>query len=172
MARPASGLHLIDLTALIVGYGMASVLLRAFVPSERSWSIAGVVTVGIVFAWLGLAMAGPVVLLLRRVEPDPATPDEPGSRSWAEAAWIVIGFYWTAMTILVVPVRMPGNSFVAAGTLGVFPILAALGLRWFGPKSLALRARGRSWTHFAAVGLLITWPFAWIGLIMLAKTFP
>ncbi len=173
-SRPAggSGFHLLDIAALVVGYGLASMLIRAFLPGQNVRTIGAMVAAGIVFTWLGLAMTGPIVLLLRRVEPDPNRPEEAGSRTWAEVAWLVIGFYWTTLTVLIVPVRLPESRLMETAMLGLFPIAAAIGLRFFGPTSLALRATAGSWTHRTALALLISWPVAWICLVALAKTIP
>jgi hypothetical protein len=64
-------LRLIDLTGLVAGYGLAALLIRAFWhASEEPAAVAAVV--GFVYLWLGLAMSGPIVLLLdRRATPRP-----------------------------------------------------------------------------------------------------
>jgi hypothetical protein len=173
-----SGFHLIDAAALTVGYSLASMLVRAYWPDTGVPPIAAVTVISLVFLWLGLAMSGPVVLLIRRPGPAPglSVDDEgeekpPQPRSWAELAWMIIGFYWIGLTILVVPVRMHGTRLLDSALLGVFPVLAALGLRFFGPRDLRPRqADTTSWTHRAGIGLLVTWPFAWVALILLGKT--
>lgn len=53
-----------------------------------------------------------------------------------------------------------------AAVLGDSPILAALGLRLVGPVP---RAAYPGWTHRAAIGVLLTWPIAWIAPILLGK---
>ena len=173
-SRPAgaSGFHLLDIAALVIGYGLSSMLMRAFLPGSDVRSLGALGAAAIVFTWLGLAMTGPIVLLLRRVEPNPEEPGEAGSRTWAEVAWLVIGFYWTTLTILIVPVRLPESRMMETAMLGLFPIAAAIGLRFFGPSSLSLRSTAGSWTHRTAIGLMITWPLAWICLVALAKTIP
>jgi hypothetical protein len=167
------GLHLLDMLAVMVGYGVASLLVRAFWPSDETPDPGNVVAIGVVYAWLGLAMSGPVVLAIhRRALPRESTEETPGTeatpaRTWAELAWLIIGFYWIGLTILVVPIRMAQAPLRDATVLGVFPILAALVLRFVGP---APRVGYPGWTHRAAIGLLLTWPFAWIALILLGKT--
>jgi hypothetical protein len=175
-ARGQAGFHLLDATALVVGYSLASLLIRAYWPDSGVPPIVVVAVIGLVFLWLGLAMSGPVVLLIRRPAPA-AAGDEDGEerpaepRSWAELAWMIIGFYWIGLTVLVVPVRMHGTRLLDSALLGVFPVLAALGLRLFGPRELRpRRVDTTSWTHRAGVGLLLTWPFAWVALILLGKT--
>ena len=75
------GFHLLDIAALVVGYSMASLLIRAFWPDGGRPPLAEIAAIGLVYLWLGLAMSGPLVLLVRRpagpaVEnPDP--PEEP-----------------------------------------------------------------------------------------------
>jgi hypothetical protein len=167
------GLHLLDMLALMVGYGVASLLVRVFWPSDETPEPGNVVAIGVVYAWLGLAMSGPVVLAIhRRPSPRPSSAESSESeaapsRTWAELAWLIIGFYWIGLTVLVVPIRMAQSPLRDATVLGVFPILAALALRFIGPVP---QARHPGWTHHAAVGLLLTWPFAWIALILLGMT--
>ena len=169
------GLHLLDISALVVGYGLGSMLIRAYWPDSGTPD-AGPLTVIIgVFLWLGLAMSGPLVLLIRRpplnsggVGPD--VDAEPAPRTWAEHAWLIIGFYWIGLTILVVPTRAHGSRFLDSAVLGIFPVLAALGLRIFGPRPRGRADGERAWTHRAGVALLVSWPFAWVGLILLGKS--
>jgi hypothetical protein len=168
------GLHLLDLLALMVGYGLASLLVRAFWPSDDSPDAGHVVAIGITYAWLGLAMSGPVVLAIHRRAaaraPEAVADADAGaspSRTWAELAWLIIGFYWIGLTILVVPIRLAQAPLRDATVLGVFPILAALVLRFIGPVP---RAAQPGWTHRTAIGLLLTWPVAWVALILLGKT--
>jgi hypothetical protein len=167
--------HLLDAAALVVGYSLASMLVRAYWPESSRPTVWEVLFIGMVFLWLGLAMSGPVLLLIRRTprNPDAAEDDErpPEPRSWSELAWLIIGFYWIGLTILVVPARMHGTRFLDSAFLGFFPVVAALCLRFFGPPTMRRRADGTSWTHRAGVLLLLTWPFAWIALIVLGKTF-
>jgi hypothetical protein len=167
------GLHLLDLLALMVGYGVASLLVRVFWPSDGTPEPGNIVAIGIVYAWLGLAMSGPIVLAIhRRPTPrqsaaEPSDPEPTPSRTWAELAWLIIGFYWIGLTVLVVPIRMAQTPLRDATMLGVFPILAALVLRFVGPVP---QASHPGWTHRAAVGLLVTWPIAWGALILLGNT--
>jgi len=166
------GFHLLDATALIVGYGVASMLIRAYWPDSGSKDVWVVTVIGLVYLWLGLAMSGPVVLLIRR----PSSPDpddgEPTAepRTWAEMAWLIIGFYWIGLTVLVVPVRLNGTRLLDSAVLGVFPILAALGLRVFGPRRAVTQGDPDAWTHRTGIALLLTWPFAWVGLVVLGKS--
>jgi hypothetical protein len=147
-------------------------LIRAYWPASETPAVAEAMVIGLVFLWLGMAMSGPVVLIIRR-PPLRETEDEdasPGLRTWAELAWLIIGFYWIGLTILVVPVRMRGTRFLDSAILGLFPILASVGL-WFSSHGKRRPAGGEaSWTHRAGVGLLLTWPVAWLALILLGKT--
>lgn len=164
------GFHLLDLSALVAGYAMASLLVRAFWPTGGSSEAAVFVVLGLAYLWLGLAMSGPLILAVRRRgdREDPAEPHE--ALTWAELAWSIIGFYWIGLTVLVVPVRLPHTRLVDTALLGVFPILAALGLRLFGPKRPATPGQGPGWTHLAGVVLLVSWPLAWLAMILLGKT--
>src|SRR3954452_1343518 len=106
-ARPR-GFHLLDLSAIVVGYGMASLLIRAFWPSGEQPPLAEIVVIGLFYSWLGLAMSGPLVLLVPNISVPPGGVKgaEVLPRTWAELAWLIIGCYWIGLTILVVPVRL------------------------------------------------------------------
>src|SRR5262245_62055269 len=178
------GFHLLDLAALVVGYSLASLLVRAFWPAVEAPGIVPLFVLALAFLWLGLAMSGPVVLMGHRRPGGTAEEadgdsqrgesDAPEPRTWAELAWLIIGFYWISLTILVVPVRLHNTRVLDSAFLGLFPVLAALALRVFRPASLIGQGRGgrRDWTHHAAVGLLVTWPFAWVAMILLGTTLP
>lgn len=155
------GPRLIDLIGLVVGFGTAALLIRSLWPSSRSMSPEVGVVVGLLHLWLGLAMAGPVLLLIDRRGLHDATRQ----LSWAQVAWLLIGSYWLALTALVVPTRMSVHPL-----LGVLPILAALLLRGIGPKTSEARLRAQNWTDQVALGLMATWPLAWIALILLSNT--
>lgn len=167
-----AGFHLLDAAALVVGYGLASMLIRAYWPASETPRVAEVLVITLVFLWLGLAMSGPVVLMVRRPSPRKTDDEdaEPGVRTWAELAWMIIGFYWIGLTILVVPVRLHGTRPLDSAVLGLFPVLAALGLWFFSPARNRPAEGEASWTHRAGVALLLTWPFAWMALILLGKT--
>jgi hypothetical protein len=172
-STPPRGFHLLDLAALVVGYGLASMLVRAFWPSGGMPDAPATFVLGLVYLWLGLAMSGPIVLATRRRGAAGTVADEhnlPESRTWAELAWLIIGFYWIGLTILVVPVRMRESRLFDSAILGIFPVVAALGLRLLGPRRLPPNASHASWTHRAAIAMLVTWPFAWVALILLGKT--
>ena len=163
--------HLLDAAGLVAGYGLASLLMRAYWPENQSLSVWESLVIGFVFVWLGLAMSGPVVLLFRRpVSTDP-DDDLPPPRTRPELAWMVIGFYWIGLTLLAVPVRLRGGRVLDSAILGVFPFLAAIGLQLGSGRRYRSRAGATdSWTHRAGWALLISWPFAWLGLILLGKT--
>lgn len=171
--RPSQGLHLLDLAAMVVGYSLASFLVRAFWPAIGEPTFPALFVLGLAFLWLGMAMSGPIVLMGHR-RPGPETVESEGAepRTWAELAWLIIGFYWIGLTILVVPVRLHQTRVLDTAFLGVFPVLAAVGLRVFRPSSMAAAGARRYWTHDAAIGLLVTWPFAWVALIILGKSLP
>ena len=198
-ARPR-GFHLLDLSAIVVGYGMASLLVRAFWPAGGHPPLVEIAAIGLVYLWLGLAMSGPLVLLVRRSgAPEAAAQTEPkaestrpgaakrtrpqepivpkpamiqGSRTWAELAWLIIGFYWIGLTVLVVPVRLHRSPLHDSALIGLFPVAAALVLRILDRPSRRSRPNQEApaWTHHAAIALLLTWPPAWIALILLGKS--
>jgi hypothetical protein len=175
-ARPArrSRFQIRDILALVVGYGMAALFFRAFWPAggPPTWLLAPALTL---YAWLGLALSGPV-LLLRRGPSDPdrntAGPAAPtpgvGSHTWAEWAWLFVGSYWIVLGLFVIPARL--HEFKAGDVVlfGLVPILAALGFRLVGPVATAARPPS-GWTHPAAVWLLLTWPVAWGCLVFVGR---
>ena len=167
---PRRGFHLLDLTALVVGYSLASVLVRAFWPGDATADLRVLVPLALEYLWLGLAMSGPVVLLFHRRPDQAVDSDLPPPRTWAELAWLIIGFYWIGMTVLIVPVRLRETRIFDSAILGIFPIAAAFALRFLNPGRALAPGQPPSWTHHAGVGLLATWPFAWIALILLGKT--
>ena len=151
---PRFRLQLMDLAALVVGYGMAAVLFRAFWPrGEVSSGILGF-AIGF-YVWLGLAMSGPLLLLRHRtaVNPGEQSPrsSESQPRTWAELAWLVIGVYWFVMGVFILPIRL--HNFRVTDTLlfGLAPLAAGLLLRAFGSRAFPENPAA-AWTHQAAVG--------------------
>jgi hypothetical protein len=198
--RPTRGLRIHDLVGLVVGYGMAALLARSFWPSSRP--IEGVPAVALVldFLWLGLAMSGPILLLLDRrgsslekskdkprrrprpgrliSAPEPVNEpvgrgparfknQEPARYTKAELAWMVIGGYWIALTMFVVPALSVDTPWALVGLL---QIVAALGLWLVVPRRPTPAEIANAWTHTAASTLLWTWPVAWICLIVLSRS--
>lgn len=165
-----------DLVAVVIGYGLASVLFRAFWPKSGVSVLPGLFAVGF-YLWLGLAMSGPI-LLIRRGPGSPGAPprdsrDRPiisqTSRTWAEMAWLMIGVYWIVVGVFVLPVRLHDFRFSDTVLFGLVPILATLVLRLIGVRRTMSDGTRASWTHHVAVGLLASWPVAWFCLIMLGK---
>ena len=154
--------RLMDLLAMIVGFGTAALLMRSLWPSGGPISPAVAIVAGGLHLWLGLAMAGPLLLLLDRRGLNDATRQ----LSWAQVAWLLIGAYWLAITAMVVPSRMDVHPL-----LGGLPVAVALALRLLAPRTDETRLRARTWTDRVAVALMATWPLAWAALILLGKTF-
>jgi hypothetical protein len=147
------------------------------------------------YLWIGLAMSGPILLLLDRrgglgksheksrkpvrpgrlissVEPvgrraEPAPVDDPPRYTKAELAWIVIGGYWISLSLFIVPALSIDTPWALVGLLQV---VAAVGLWLVVPRPSTSRVFAHSWTHPAASALLWTWPFAWICLIILSRS--
>ena len=206
--RRTKGLRLHDLIGLVVGYGMAALLTRSFWPRSKPLDGIPAIALAFEFGWLGLAMSGPIVLLLDRRGPsrepvrrrrsrsrsqsqsrpprpgrlisssEPVDPpigqtpstapsESPPSFTRAELAWMVIGAYWIGLTMFVVPALSIDTPWAIVGLLQV---VAALGLWVVVPKRTRPSVAAESWTHPAAVGLLATWPFAWIFLILLSRS--
>jgi len=163
-----------DILAVVVGYGMAALLFRAFWPESRPSPAVGVPGIGL-YLWLGLVMSGPIILLRRRPRqarsPEPPRALAPAlSHTWAELAWLLIGTYWIVLGLFVIPARLHEFKLGDTVLFGLVPIVVALGLRLFGPRPVAVRVATYAWTHYAAVVLLATWPIAWICLIVLGRT--
>jgi hypothetical protein len=165
-----------DILALVVGYGMAALFIRAFWPTAGpgAWLLAPALAL---YGWLGLALSGPV-LLLRRGSGDPAPPGpgEPptvlvgrvASHTWAEWAWVFVGSYWIVLGLFVIPARLRDFKVGDAIVFGLVPVLAALGFRLASPQSMTTRPAS-DWTHPAAVWLLLTWPVAWGCLVVVGR---
>ncbi len=165
-----------DILALVVGYGMAALLFRAFWPASIPAVLLGLPMLAL-YVWLGLAMSGPIILLRDGARTDHSSEGRHGrgtiaSRSWAEAAWILIGIYWIVLGLFVIPARLHDFQLRDAVLFGAVPVLVALLFRFLGPSRSAERSGSRSWTHRAAVLLLATWPSDWVCLIVLGKSLP
>ncbi len=154
--------RLLDLLAMVVGFGAAAALMRSLWPTERDLQVSVAIVAGVLYLWLGLAMTGPILLLLDRRGLNDATRQ----LSWPQVAWMLIGSYWLVILALVVPTRLDVHP-----VLGMLPIAAALILRVLSPPSVKARIRNKSWTDRIAVGLMYSWPVAWGALILLGKTF-
>jgi len=167
-------IQLQDILALVVGYGMAALLFRAFWPTSIPAILLGLPVLAL-YVWLGLAMSGPIILLRDAARTDQSTeaqhrPGPNASRTWAESAWILIGIYWIVLGLFVIPARLHDFQLKDAVLFGAVPIVVALGFRILGPNPSAARTGSTSWTHRAAVILLATWPIAWVCLILLGKS--
>jgi hypothetical protein len=177
-----------DILALVVGYGMAALLFRAFWPIHPAWSSLGLPGAGL-YLWLGLAMSGPIIILRRRLSREPDMPREPPSENvversprlqnapehasgttWAERAWLLIGAYWIVLGIFAIPARLHEFRVGDALLFGLAPVVVAIGLRILGPNAPHGPDVLRGWTHAAAIVLLVTWPLAWICLIVLGRS--
>jgi hypothetical protein len=178
MTRPDPRLRfrIQDLLAIVVGYGLAALLFRAFWPSSGLSGALIAPALGL-YLWLGLALSGPIILL--RHEPRRDRPIEPGrspapesvARTRAEWAWLLIGIYWIVLGLVLIPSRRHGFRFGDALLYGLVPIGLAWVPRLFGPKAPTERP-ATSWTHLAALGLLASWPIAWACLIILGRHLP
>ena len=188
------GLRISDLVGLVAGYGLAALLGKSLWP--RSQPLTGVPSLffGLVFLWLGLAMSGPILLPLERraggrkprdprpekpgrlisevpppgrnAAPPPSKPDLP-RYSRPELAWLIIGGYWIALTVFVVPARTADTPWALAGLV---PPFVAAGLWLVVPRPAEPTGLEKSWTHFAATSLLWTWPIAWALMILLSRS--
>lgn len=181
--RPDDGPNVLDLAAFVVGYGLAAVGVRSLLPAgvAPGGVVLAVLVVG--YVWLGLAISGPFILLRRASQRAPSAVDRPARArigrplpldapaeprfTRAESAWLLIGAYWVAAVILVVPTRMSARG---VPILGLVPVLAILFLWIVGPARRTSWERP-AWTHRVATIVLATWPIAWLSLILLTRTF-
>ena len=126
------GPRLIDLMGVVVGYVLAAILVRALFPSAaREPSSARVLVVLMLeYAWMGLAMSGPIVLAIDRRED--RGPSGPPRYTWAERSWLVIGAYWIALTLLIAPARLRADP-----RLGAMPVVGAseTATHWYEPPT-------------------------------------
>lgn len=182
---PRFRMQLVDLSALVIGYGLAALLFRAFWPRDSLSPVLTLFAVGF-YLWLGLAMSGPLLLLRRRhpedkVEREHETehehesetgsrrriPARGPSRTWAEMAWLLIGVYWIVLGVFILPIRLHSFRFGDTVLFGLVPLFAGLVFRLFGPRVSEDEKDPFPWTHHLAVVLLATWPLAWICLIVM-----
>jgi hypothetical protein len=122
-------------------------------------------------------MSGPVILLRRgppRIRRAAAgdMPTSPHSRTWAELAWMLIGIYWIIVSLIVIPARLSEFKLGDMILFGLVPVAVALGMRLIGPSPKQSLDAAQAWTHALGIALLVTWPIAWICLIVLGKTLP
>jgi hypothetical protein len=167
--QPQPRFQLQDILAVVIGYGMAALFFRAFWPAN-GWASGLGLAAMVLYLWLGLALSGPIILIRRGAERRRSVTDTSAAESltWAEWAWLFVGVYWIVLGLFVIPARL--HHFQAGDVLifGVVPILVAIVLRRFGAKAPGERST-TIWTHFAAVGLLVTWPVAWACIIILGR---
>ena len=159
---------------MMIGYGMAALFFRAFWPDHGPSAVMGVAGIGL-YLWLGMAMSGPITLLRRRSRATSSVDlgqgyDRAPSYSWAELAWLLIGSYWIVLGLFVIRARMPDFRLGDMVLFGLVPFAVALALRVFGPRTTSEHDATHAWTHRVAVLLVVTWPIAWISLIVLGKT--
>jgi hypothetical protein len=170
-------IQLVEVAALVVGYGLAALLFRAFWPKSGVSPALGLFAIGF-YVWLGLAMSGPLLLLRHRHASPPAAPggaqarqpSPPAARTWAEMAWLLIGVYWIVMGVFILPIRLHSFRFGDTILFGLVPLAVGLVFRLFGPRAARESRAALPWTHQAAVTLLVTWPIAWVCLIVVGVT--
>ncbi len=73
------------------------------------------------------------------------------------------------MGVFILPIRL--HSFQVRDTIlfGLVPLGAGVVFRWFRPRMPIQDRNQLDWTHQVAVSLLVTWPLAWICLIVVAQ---
>lgn len=170
---PRFQIQLQDIVAVVVGYGMAALLFRAFWPVHPPSPLLGFPAV-VLYVWLGLAMSGPIIIVRRGPRPlgasEPESARDPDApNTWAELAWSLVGLYWIVLGLVVIPFRLHQFRAGDVALFGLVPLAVGLGFRLYGPRPSSATAQSPRWTHRVAVALLLTWPIAWMGLIVLGK---
>ena len=134
----------------------------------------GIAGIGL-YIWLGMAMSGPITLLRHGPRPS-SSSGEPGAGymppapyTWAELAWLLIGSYWIVIELFVIRSRLPEFTLGDMVLFGLVPFALALLPRAFRLKTSGEREVTHAWTHKAAVIVVVTWPAAWISLIVLGQ---
>lgn len=157
-ARAPEGLRLFDLMGLVVGYSSAALLMRALWPPASLDTAGHAVAALLEYAWLGLAMSGPIIAGSRR---------RGGLRlSGAEIAWFMIGAYWIGLAVLAVPHPVRLHAGLVLACHAAILVTAAV----FPRKASRAIASERRWTRTAAVALLATFPVAWLIYILLCSS--
>ena len=192
------GLRLHDLVGLVIGYGMAALLTRSLWPKSRPIQGFPGLALAFEFCWLGLAMSGPIVLLLdRRGAAGPRVrPGRPGRLISSKPPTVArppvgravegppeveapLPFTRAELAWLVIGGYWIGLTLFVVPALaidtpwalvGLLQLVTALGLWLVVPSKPQTGGPGDAWTHPAALVLLITWPVAWAVLILLSRT--
>jgi hypothetical protein len=192
-------LRLSDLAALVVGFGLAALLVRAFWHSDETPTPQVGVVLGIVYLWLGLAMSGPVVLLLdRRAVPKRHVPSRlrigqqpprarlgetaksaesalaPTDLTDAQPRYTRAELAWLSIGAYWIGMTLlvvPARLHdTPLALVAVLQIMVVLALWVFGPRAQAAQGQESTWTHHLAIIVLASWPVAWVGLILLSMS--
>ena len=161
----------------MVGYGMAALLCRAFWPASRPSLAFGLPAIA-VYLWLGLAMSGPIILLRRSTVRGRRRGERairPLSRSITYLGRAGLASYRDLLDRGELDCHTGQAKRIQAGRhdlVRTVPLVVALGMRVLGLDRTRRSDRARAWTHAVGVVLLMTWPIAWICLIVLGKALP
>jgi hypothetical protein len=175
----SDGFRIRDLAGLVVGYGLAGFLLRSFLAAIDPRGITESIELGTFYLWLGLAVSGPFVLLIDGRGPAPPPPipttDPPSRYAPEELIWLGIGGYFLLIALVVVPTVSRGETWIVAraildATASGQALIIGLGLAmcWTLGRRKA-RPNPPGWTRRAARLVLITWPVAWLVLVLLVR---
>jgi hypothetical protein len=162
-----------DILAVMVGYGMAALYFRAYWPERTPSAVLAIAGIGF-YIWLGMALSGPVALLRRPLRPNDAMDSGrhaglPPGYTRAELAWLLIGMYWITLGLFALRARLPDFRLTDVFLFGLIPFVVPLALRVFGLRSRVPLEATPTWTHSAAVIVLVTWPLAWLLLIVMGS---
>jgi hypothetical protein len=169
------GLRIQDLIGLVFGYGLATLLVRTFGGKLDALSTEEFIALVLLYVWLGLVMSGPLILLLDRrgpAEPSQIPTTHPPSRySGEELAWLGIGVYFIALTLLIGSAQLHRKTpWFLMLVVQVIVVVALFAWLMVDRQKRARNPPSRPrWTRRAAGVILLTWPVAWILLVLLLR---
>jgi hypothetical protein len=160
--RPASrAVTVTDIGGLVVGFSVAGYVFRGTILAiHDAGAVALSLMAAIVFVWLGVVVAGPIVMALRRVQHGRRSKLTAG-----EGMWVLLGMLWLVVGVArrLRPVDMVTMTNVAGITAAfaasVAPILFVLHWRFERKRPSAAGPLG--WCHHAGVFCAAAWPAGW-----------
>ncbi|GEM_PF-1098262 len=154
-----------DLIGLVVGFAWAGKIFRDALGAGETGGFGRVVALGVGFVWLGLAMAGPIVLTMRRVQHGRRMQLTAGETLWVALGglWLLVGACHTFQDFD--PTTLANLATrAAAASAGIGPI--ALVILWHSQRRRPEAAQ-YTWCHRAGVVLGAAWPAAWVATLLI-----
>lgn len=181
-----------DLGLFTVGFALAARSIRRAMADAGPPDVArGTISI-FVAGWVGLAIAGPWILIHRRGRPaEIGRHEKPGRRigivspthaslsspedldgstidrrlSVGEAVWIALGAYYLTISL---PTGLPINLGVCSPTANGIVLLVALASRAVRSRQSSGCAAKPRWTDEFAGGLIWSMPLMWVGTWILS----